>query len=84
MSSDIANNNFLKFSACLLFEDFCSIKANFVKPSTMFATCSPKSCFTSSTVVSVSSTVSCKSAATIEAESNLNFVNIPATSIGCE
>ena len=84
MSSDMASKSLRKFSACFLSADFCSIMANLVKPSTNWATCSPNRFLISSTVVSVSSTVSCKRPAIMEAESSLNLVKIPATSTGCE
>ena len=46
MSFEVANINFLKFSAFELFEALSSKADNFVTPSTRFATFSPNSFLT--------------------------------------
>ena len=81
MSSLIAKTNLRKFSACLL-SDFISIRVNLVTPSTRLAISSVNCCWICSSVTSVSSTTSCKSAVIIVAGSRCISARICATSMG--
>jgi hypothetical protein len=82
MSSLIARTSLRKFSACFSWSDWSSIRLSLVTPSTRRATSLPNLASMSSIVASVSSTVSCRSAVTIEAVSSFMPVRMPATSSG--
>ena len=82
MSFAMAISIFLIFSACLCSLDEKAILEIFVTPSISFATSAPKSFSTSSSVVGVSSTTSCRSAAQIASVSIPSSARIHATEVG--
>ena len=83
ISFAMARNIFLKFSACTstlsASYDNCS---NFVTPSTSSATSAPNSCAISSSVITVSSTISCKRPATMVSLSSSSSARIMDTQSG--
>ena len=83
-SSVRVSNIFLKFSACC--DVLVSITVEIlVRPSTIFAISVPNSRCTSSSVISVSSTVSCKSAhMVLLTPSPISSTQIIATAMGCK
>ena len=83
MSPAIATTIFRTFSACSCSRVLNSIRSSLVSPSTILATSSPKSSSISATVTSVSSTVSCRSAAVIVVVSRCRSARIVATATGC-
>ena len=82
MSLDVANINFLKFSAFEFETAWFSNSEIFVTPSTKSATSLPNSISIVLYVAWVASIVSCKSPVAIVALSNFNSVNISATATG--
>ncbi len=83
-SSAIASSSLRRFSACLASRDTSSSRFSLVRPSTSAPISWPNTWSISARVASVSSMVSCSSAATMVASSSLRSVRIAATSSGCE
>ncbi len=83
-SSAIASSSLRRFSACLASRDTSSSRFSLVRPSTSAPISAPNSLSISVRVASVSSIVSCSSAATMVASSSLRSVRIAATSSGWE
>ena len=83
-SSAIASSSLRRFSACLASRETSSSRFSLVRPSTSAPISWPNSWSISARVASVSSIVSCSSAATMVASSSLRSVRIAATSSGCE
>ena len=82
MSRLMARNILRRLSACFSSMLSTSMLVSLVTPSTSSATMSPKSPATSESEVSVSSTVSCRSAAHTTSQSILSSARMMATSTG--
>ena len=81
-SSAIASRSLRKFSPCAARFETRSRRLILVRPSTSAPICGPKLRLISSSVASVSSIVSCRTAAAMVASSSLRSVRIAATSSG--